>query len=98
MPEAVQALRDQGLDDRPMRELQHATLAGTLPRHGLLPDGLPEDGSIRTIPSASGAAVPGLVTVRVAENRHRSAEIALKHRKRRACHVGHCPHRSAGTR
>jgi DNA-binding SARP family transcriptional activator len=60
--QAIHALRDQGLDDRPMRELQHATLAGTLPRHGPLPDGLPKDGSIRTIPPAPGAAVPGLVT------------------------------------
>jgi DNA-binding SARP family transcriptional activator len=82
--QAIQALRDQGLDDRPMRELQHAALAGALPRHRPLPANLVNSESTRAVPPASGAAVPGHVTGGTAGNRDRSAEIALNRRMARS--------------
>ena len=80
---AIQALRDQGLDDRPMRNLQHAALAGTLPRHGLLPDGPVNGESTWATPPAPGASEH--VPYRLTGNQDDSAEIALSLQAGRPC-------------
>jgi DNA-binding SARP family transcriptional activator len=59
--QAIWTLQSQGLDDQHMQELQHATLTGTLPRHGAV-SAAAADGAGRSwsVPEQLGRVAAGL--------------------------------------